>query len=1004
MPYNKQNIIRLFLSDEAGVSSEKTTLIGRYRTMLDEEACMPGLPTGTVTLLFSDIEGSTRLVQQLGERYADVLAECRHLFRHLFVQYHGREVDTQGDAFFVAFARATDAVMAAAAIQRILADHSWPQDVSVRVRIGLHTGEPMLTSDSYIGVDVHHAARIMSAGHGGQILLSPTTRQLVEQHLPAGTSLQDLGEHRLKDLQRPSHLFQLSLQGLPADFPPLRTLDTHPNNLPVQPTPFIGREKEVAAIAQLLGRPDVRLVTLSGPGGVGKTRLALQVAAELCDDFTHGVFVVALAPLNAPDQVVPAIAQTLGINEASDLPLSSLLETALKGKQLLLLLDNFEQVIDAAVMLADLLAACPRLKIVVTSRMGLHLRAEHEFVVPPLSVPTLKDLPDPGALSHYEAVALFIERAQATKPDFSVTNANAPAVAAICAQLDGLPLALELAAARVKHFSPQTLLSRLEQGLSVLSGGARDLPARQQTLHGTIAWSYDLLSPEQQQLFRHLAVFVDGWDLEAAEALCTARGGLSADMLEGMASLVDKSLLRQEEQAAGETRFWMLQTLREFGLEQLARCGELEATRQAHAEYYLQLAEEARPSLHTAEQGRWMARLEQEHENLRAALFWLLSQARGESEHSTQRTEQALRFCTALSWFWSIRGYLREGQHFLEQALTLRESVSVPMRARALSTAADLAWILDDIERTERWCRESLALFRELGDKVGMADALLLLGTCDWARGRYLPARTQLEEAATLYQEMGEHWKRGRCLTQLARISTLQGEYDEARGLLEQSLALYRSLGDKERLGWVLYLQARLLFLSGGDRAAARSLTEQSLTLLEQINNPWERAYSLVLLGQLTLQWDEQAQARDLFEEGRSAFEEAGDQAGMVEALMGLASVAMMQGAFDVARDLYQESFRILCRIQYQELVPPCLEGLATVAAAQGELTWAAAHLWGAAETLRVAIGTPVPPVYRLDYERVVAKARAQLGSETFARAWAEGRTMPLEQAAAGQS
>jgi predicted ATPase/class 3 adenylate cyclase len=966
--------------------------------MLDEEPFMPDLPTGTVTLLFTDVEGSTRLLRQLGERYSEVLADCRHLLRQMFVQYNGCEVDTQGDAFFVSFARATDAVAAAAAIQRVLAEHAWPEGISVRVRIGLHTGEPKLTADGYIGMDVHHAARIMSAGHGGQILLSPTTRQLVEQHLPAGTYLQDLGEHRLKDLQRPSYLFQLSLEDLPANFPPLKTLDTHPNNLPIQPTPFIGREKEVAAVAQMLSRPDVRLVTLSGPGGVGKTRLALQVAAELCDDFTDGVFIVALAPVNAPEQVVSALAQTLGISESSDLPLFSLLEAALKEKQLLLLLDNFEQVVDAAVMLAELLASCPRLKVVVTSRMRLQVRAEHEFIVPPLSVPILKHLPDVKTLSHYEAVALFIERAQAIKPDFLVTNANAPAVAAICAHLDGLPLAIELAAARVKHFSPHTLLDRIEQGLSVLSGGARDLPARQQTLRGAIAWSYDLLSPEEQKLFRHLAVFVDGWSLEASEAICKARGRLAGDMLEGMASLVDKSLLRQEEQAAGETRFWMLQTLREFGLEQLTRSEELEATRQAHAEYYLWLAEEAQPSLQATEQGKWMIRLEQEHENLRAALFWLLAQARVGREQSKQQAERALRFCTALSWFWSIRGYSREGQNFLELALVLRENVSVPVKVKAFHTAANLAFLLDDTERTEKLGSESLNLFRELGDKAGMADALLLLGTNDWARGRYMLARPQLEEAASLYQEMGGKWKRGRCLTQLARISTVQGEYEQAQGLLEESLALYRSLGDKERIGWVLYLLARLLFLSRHDIAAARSLTEQSLTLLQEIDNPWERAYPLVLLGQISLQQDDQAHARDLFEESRSSFKEVGDQAGMAEALIGLASVATVQYDFASAHQLYQESCLILQRIQYKELIPSCLEGLATVAAEQGELVWAA-HLWGVAEALREAIGTPIPPVYRLGYERAVARARAQVGNETFATDWAEGRTMAPEQA-----
>ena len=958
---------------------------------------MPDLPTGTVTLLFTDMEGSTRLLQQLGERYTSVLADCRRLLRRAFAQYHGHEVDTQGDAFFVVFARATDAITAAVAIQHALATHEWPQGVSVRVRIGLHTGEPLLTADGYIGMDVHHAARIISAGHGGQILLSPTTRQLVEQHLPEGTYLQDLGEHRLKDLQRPSHLFQLSLDGLPADFPSLKTLDTHPNNLPIQPTPFIGREKEVAAVTRLLSRPDVRLVTLTGPGGVGKTRLGIQVAAELCDYFSDGVFVVALSPVSDPAQVIPAVAQTLTIGEGSDQPLLPLLHAALKGKQLLLLLDNFEQVAGAAVDVAGLLNACPRLKIVVTSREGLHLRAEHEFAVPPLSVPPLKRLPSLNTLSQYEAVALFIERAQAVKPDFAVTNSNASAVAAICSRLDGLPLAIELAAARVKHFPPQTLLARLEQGLSVLSGGARDLPGRQQTLRGAIAWSYDLLSSEEQKLFRHLAVFVDGWSLEAAEAICMARGGLAADMLEGMASLVDKSLLRQEEQAAGETRFWMLQMLREFGLEQLAKSGELEATRQAHAEYYLRLAEEVGPTLQATEQGRSMAHLEQEHENLRAALSWLLAQAQGGSEYSTQQAERALRFCTALSWFWAIRGYSREGQRFLEQALALCESVSVPVRAKVFYAAADLAFILDNLERVERLGNESLELFQELGDKVGMADALWLLGTKDWARGQYLLARPQLEEAASLYQEMGEQWKHGRCLTQLARISTVQGQYEQAQGLLEQSLALYRVLGDKERLGWVFYLQASLLFLSGRDIAAASSLTQQSITLLKEIDNPWRRAYPLVLLGQFTLQQGKHAQARDLFEESKSAFKDVGDQGGEAEALLGLAGATAMQGDFAAACDLYQETFKILQRIQYEELIPSCLEGLAAVAVAQGELVWAA-HLWGAAEALREAIGTPLPPIYAAEYRRAVDAARTQLDEETFAAAWTQGRSMRLEQ------
>ncbi|MGI9058178.1 MAG: tetratricopeptide repeat protein [Ktedonobacteraceae bacterium] len=958
---------------------------------------MADLPTGTVTLLFTDMEGSTRLLRQLGERYANVLADCRRLLRNVFQQYHGHEVDTQGDAFFVAFARATDAVGAAAAIQHALADYSWPADAMVRVRIGLHTGEPTLTADGYIGIDVHHAARIMGAGHGGQILLSPTTCQLVEQQLPRDTYLKDLGDHRLKDLQRPSHLFQLSLESLPADFPPLKTLDMHPNNLPIQPTPFIGREKEVATITRLLGRPEVRLVTLTGPGGVGKTRLGLQVVAELCDHFTDGVFVVALAPVSQPTQVLSAIAQTLAIGEASDQPLFPFLQAALKEKQLLLLLDNFEQVADAAVIVADLLAACSNLKVLVTSREGLHVRAEHEFAVPPLSLPNLKHLPNVSTLSQYEAVALFIERALATKPDFQVTNANAPAVAAICTRVDGLPLAIELAAARVKHFPPQTLLSRLEHGLSVLSGGARDLPVRQQTLRGAIAWSYNLLLPEEQLLFRRLAVFVDGWSWQAAEELCMAAGGLAGDILEDLTSLVDKSLLRQEEQAEGEVRFWMLQTLREFGLEQLNSGGELEGSREAHAEYYLRLVEEAEPYLQGTEQVRWLARLEQEHENVRTALAWLLERARSDGEKGKQQAEQALRLCAASFRFWTIRGYFREGQSFLEQALALRAGVAASVQAKALLIAGDLAFFLDDYERVEVLVGESLTLYQALGDAIGMGESLDLLGNINWAKSDYGAARARLEEAVTLYRAGGDRWKRGRCLTQLARIAAVQGEYKSARTLFEESLTLYQELGERERIGWVLYLLAQMLFTSQADLEQAHVLANQSLALLKEIGNKPIIAYELSLLGQIHLVHGEQSLARQQIEESIALLQEIGERAGVAEAKIALARVLAYQSDLVAARQLYQETFALLQEIHDKEFISPCLEGLATVAAEQDELVWAA-HLWGAAEALREAIGTPMPPIYQADYQQVVNTTRTRLGEEGFGKAWSQGRAMTPEQ------
>src|SRR6266516_2137155 len=410
---------------------------------------MPDLPTGTITLLFTDIEGSTRLLQQLGERYADVLAECRQLLRTAFHQWNGHEIDTQGDSFFIVFARATDAISAAMDMQRAPAAHAWPDGVTIAVRLGLHTGEPLRIAEGYVGLDVHHAARIVSVGHGRQVLLSQTTCELVKQNLPDRVSLRDLGEHRLKDLQRPGCLYQLVMTGLPADFPPLKSLNNRPNNLPIQLTQLIGREQEVATALNFLQREHVRLLTLTGPGGTGKTRLALQVAAELSEAFSDGVYFVNLAPLSDPELVVPAITQTLDIKEIADQTLLDLLKASLHWKQVLLLLDNFETVVGAAVYVSELLAACPMLKVLVTSRAALHLRGEQEFAVPPLAVPDPKHLPDLVTLLQYEAVALFIQRAQAVKPEFQATNSNAPTVAEVCVRLDGLPLAIELAAARI---------------------------------------------------------------------------------------------------------------------------------------------------------------------------------------------------------------------------------------------------------------------------------------------------------------------------------------------------------------------------------------------------------------------------------------------------------------------------------------------------------------------------------------------------------------------------
>ena len=960
---------------------------------------MSELPTGTLTLLFTDIEGSTRLLQQVGVGYDALLQECRLLLRTAFGRWNGQEVDTQGDAFFVVFARASDAVCAAVDIQRALAAHSWPQDAVVRVRIGLHTGEPQRSAEGYVGLDVHHASRIMSAGHGGQVLLSQATSTLVEQNLPDGVQLQDLGEHRLKDLRRPSRLFQLVVAGLPTAFPPLRTLDSRPNNLPIEPTPFIGREREVSTLCRLLARPEVRLLTLTGPGGVGKTRLALQTAAEVSDGYADGVFVVPLAPLTDPEQVMEIIAEVLSIPDVSGPSLLGQVQRALKSKQLLLVLDNFEQVASAALMVAELLATCTSLKIMVTSRVALHVRVEREFAVPPLSLPDLKNLPDVVTLSQYEAVALFIERAQAVKSDFQINTATAPAVAQICARLDGLPLAIELAAARAKYYSPQMLLTRLEHGLSVLSGGARDLPARQQTMRAAIAWSYELLSPQEQQLFRRLAVFVDGWDWQAAEQVCGAGSGLAGDILEGLELLVDKSLLRQEGQDNGEPRWWMLQTLREFGLEILTGAGEDEVIRQAHAEYYLALAEEAEPQLHGSEQKRWLSRLEQEHENLRAALSFLLEQVHRQAAmpQGHAQAERVLRMCAALFTFWYMRGYLVEGQAFLEQAVVVRSDAAAPLQAKILSDAADMATFIDDFEQAEARGSEGLALYRDLGDRAGMATCLSLLGTVARARGQFALAAARLEEAAALFQEQRNNPEAVRNLSEWARVATEQGRYEQAQVLLEACVALSQALGEKSRVSWAILLQARLLFISQQDSEQAQRLAEQSLAQFEEQGIGWMRAFAVGLLGQIHLVRGEWVQARAKLEESATFQQETGTWSDSIEPLLGLARVALAQQELVEALRRCQENLRIQVAIGNPALVPSCLEVVGMLLAAQGR-AFEAVELWGTAEALREMQGAAMHPVERPDYEKAVSIAHRQLSEEYFAMARAKGRIIPMEQ------
>ena len=907
-------------------------------------------PSGTVTFLFTDIEGSTRRWEQQPQVMAAALAHHDARVRDAIAAHRGHVFKTLGDAFCAAFATAPAALCAALDALGALLAEAWGGAGPLRVRMALHTGAAEERDGDYFGPPLNRVARLLEAGHGGQILLSKATCDLVCEALPTGVNLRDLGEHRLRDLDRPERIFQVLAPGLPADFPPLKTLETRANNLPVPLTPLVGREREVEAARGRLLRRDVRLLTLTGPGGIGKTRLALQVAADVLDEFRDGVFFVPLAPVSDPGLVPPTIAQALGMRESGGRPLAESLKDYLRDRAVLLVLDNVEQVPGAAPLAAELLSAGPQLKVLATSRAVLHVYGEHAFPVPPLALPCRSPVPPVERLSQYDAVRLFIERAQAAKPDFAIGDENAPAVAEICHRLDGLPLAIELAAARIRLLSPHAMLGRLERRLPLLTAGAQDLPARQQTLRDAIAWSYDLLSGDEQRPFRRLGAFVGGCTLETAEAVCSAAGELEIDVLDGVASLVDKSLLWQDE-AGPEPRFLMLETIREYALEQLEASGEAAATRRRHAEYYLALAEQAAPELRGAQQLAWLDRLDREHDNLRAALGW----ARQSGE-----AELGLRLAGALWRFWNIRSYWTEGRGWLEAALALAgPSRPVRVRAEALDGAGLLAWHQDDRAAARARLEESLAIWQELGDRSGIALTLALLGLVSWSEGDETAGRLLLEESLAIWRDVGQGWGVALALGVLGRMALHQGDYAAASSRLEESVAIRYEAGDTWVVAQNLNSLGDLARL-GGDYQRARALYEESLALSRQLRSKATIASLLHNLGHVTSVQGDQRGAAALFEEAVVLFRELGDRPGMAE----------------------------------------CLAGLAGVAAAEGRPE-RAAQLFGAAEGALDAAGARMSATNRANYERNLAAARALVDEEGFAAAWAEGRAMPLEQAVA---
>jgi predicted ATPase len=728
--------------------------------------------------------------------------------------------------------------------------------------------------------------------------------------------------------------------------------ETRPSNIPVQRTGFVGREKEVAAAQELLLRPDVRLLTITGPGGIGKTRLAVEVASGLIDRFPGGAHFVALSSISDPGLIASVIVQTLGIREAGSQSPLELLKKNLQDSMrapMLLLMDNFEQLTQAAPTVAEILAAAPNLKILVTSRAALHVYGEREFPIPPLAIPDARSMPPLEALSQYPAVALFLQRAVAAKPDFELNRENAQAVVEICARLDGLPLAIELAAARIKVLSPASMRTRLASRLQLLTGGARDLPHRQQTLRGTMDWSYDLLSAAEQKLFRRLSAFVGGCNLEGVEAVCDTKGDLNLDLLDGVSSMQDKSLLQQIEQANGESRFVMLETIREYAVEKLKASLEEASTKRAHAAYCLVLAEEEATEQSGPEGTEWLERFALEHDNFRAALEWLTE---------TEGVEWGLRLGTALFQFWEIREYLTEGRDWLGKLLKLRGAgAPTKARERALFAAGVLTSSQGDYTSADALYLESLDIARQLHDEQGVAVSLNARGVLARDRGDLAAAHALFEEGLTIWRELGDPKAVARSLSNLASVVKLQGDYARARALHAECLSIFQGLGDRTGVAWSLNSQGDVA-CDQGDSANAQTLYQQSLSI----------------------------------------FRELGDRWGIAGTLTDLGTLAREQRDSSAAHSLYRESLKIFQELEHKRGIARLLECFASLAAAQLDAE-RSLRLAGAAAALRQNIGTPLTPVEQVKLEAILDPARQALTNTASAMAWLEGWAMPVEKA-----
>jgi predicted ATPase/class 3 adenylate cyclase len=874
-----------------------------------------------VALLFTDIEGSTRMLERLGERYEELQVEHDRLMRRAIAAAGGHEIHVAGDSFFSTFPRVVDAVSCAREVQLALKAERWPGGEAPRVRMGIHSGTPTPSDGDFVGMDVHRAARVMAVAAGGQVLMT----EAAQQALGNAAQVRDLGHHRLKDLPAPEHLFQLLAPELCSEFPPLRSLNR--SNLPTPANPLVGRSAEVSDALTRLAQPEVRLLTLLGPGGAGKSRLAIQVAAEAVAQYRDGVWLVLLAPLQKPDLMVSEIARVLEVDVAPGKQLEYALTSALAERELLLVLDNFEHLPDATGVVANLLGGAPRIDVLATSREPLRISGEHRLDVPPLP-------PD-------DATELFVRRARAVRPDLVLDEQDVQAVQRICTRLDGLPLALELAAARASVFSPRALEARLAEGLP-MPAGARDLPERQRTLRATIDWSYRLLDQAEQRLLASLSPFVGGVRLHTAERLWDLDG------VEGLISLAEKSLLRRREDADAEPRFWILELIRQYAAEVAEADGLTAEAVDRHGRCYYALTEESRPRLIGRDQRKWLDRLERDHANLRAAL-----------EHFTEQgSDRALRMASTLTWFWDMRGYQLEARRRLDEALQ-RVPPGSPNRGDALRCAGWMAGRQGDPETAQTLQRAALPLLLESGDHRLIVQIYSRLAVVAEMLHDDDDANSWHEQAIATARAAGDAWALGIALNNYAITRTVRSDTQRAMSLLEEALAVLRPTGDAYTISMAVANVAEYA-LNSDDPYGAQTLVEEALEPGRQID------FRPMIAGMLEFR----------------------------------AVIALELGDLDTAAARAREALEV--GIPFQgESIAVRLTLAAALAAIRGQ-PLRAATLWGAAEHVYAQNGIDEPPIHERLRARWEPQARTDAGEQAgWDTAWKAGAQMTIEDALA---